>query len=335
MQPDAATDLMACRAMLCTGSRSFHAASRLLPRRVRDPATALYAFCRVADDLIDETGDASALHELRARLGAIYAGWPADAAPDRALARVVRDHAVPRALLDALLEGFAWDAAGRRYEDLAALHEYAARVAGSVGAMMAVLMGARDPEAVARACDLGIAMQLSNIARDVGEDARAGRIYLPLAWLRAERIDPDAFLADPRPSPALARVVQRLVGSAEPLYARARSGIAMLPLDCRPGIGAASRLYRQIGRQVLAAGGDSVSSRAVVSRGRKLRVLARSVAAAPFARRSGPVVALAAVQGYVIAVQAHRVPVPAGFDGRAAWLYDLFTRLDAQKMASR
>ena len=100
----------------------------------------------------------------------------------------------------ALLEGFAWGHRGAAATETLPddVQDYAARVAGTVGAMMAVLMGARSPEAVARACDLGVAMQFSNIARDVGEDARAGRIYLPLRWLAEAGIDPEAFLASPR-----------------------------------------------------------------------------------------------------------------------------------------
>ena len=139
------TDLAACRTMLRGGSRSFFAAALLLPGRVHRPATALYAFCRVADDLIDGSADAQpALAILHERLDLIYAGRPAPEPADRALAHVVAEHRLPRMLLDQLLEGFAWDAEGRRYEDLPALHAYAARVAGTVGAAMAVLMGARE-----------------------------------------------------------------------------------------------------------------------------------------------------------------------------------------------
>ena len=105
---------------------------------------------------------------------------------------------MPRALPDALLEGLAWDAVGRRYETLSGVLAYSARVAAAVGAMMCVLMRVRDADALARACDLGLAMQLTNIARDVGEDARAGR-PLPAAGLAgAEGVDPEHFLADPR-----------------------------------------------------------------------------------------------------------------------------------------
>ncbi len=101
---------------------------------------------------------------------------------------------MPRALPEALLEGLAWDAQARRYATLSDLYDYSARVAAAVGAMMCVLMGVRDADALARACDLGVAMQLTNIARDVGEDARERRLYLPLDWLAEAGIDPDAFL---------------------------------------------------------------------------------------------------------------------------------------------
>jgi phytoene synthase len=124
---------------------------------------------------------------------------------DRALACVVHQVGIPRILLDALLEGFAWDAEGRQYETLEDLHDYAARVAGTVGAMMSMVMSTRTPSALARACELGLAMQLTNIARDVGEDARAGRLFLPRQWLREAGVDPDAWLQQPEFSPAIAR----------------------------------------------------------------------------------------------------------------------------------
>ena len=331
-------DLAACRAMLRGGSRTFFAASLLLPARVHRPATAIYAFCRVADDAIDDPtggGGPAALARLRDRLDLAYAGRPLPLPADRALADVVARHRVPRALLDALLEGFEWDAAGRRYETLPELHAYAARVAGAVGAIMAVLMGARAHAVVARACDLGIAMQLSNIARDVGEDARAGRLYLPLSWMREAGLDPSAWLARPTFSPALAGVVRRLLLSADALYHRADAGIARLPLSCRPGIGAARRLYAEIGHQVARNGFDSVTRRARVAPARKAALLARSLAAVgPAAAFPAP--PLEAARFLVDAVAA--APAwPAsrwGLDDRVVWLLDLFQRLE-QRQAAR
>ncbi len=336
--PDFARDLAACRDLLRGGSRSFFAAALLLPRRVHRPATALYAFCRVADDLIDEGGGPAALSLLRARLDAIYAGRPADLPADRALAAVVMRHRIPRLLFDELLEGFAWDAEGRRYEDLAALQDYAAKVAGTVGVMMAIIMGARDPAALARAADLGIAMQLTNIARDVGEDARAGRLYLPLQWLREEGIDPAALLANPAPSPELACVIARLLGKAELLYARADAGIAALPIDCRVGIGAARRLYAAIGHQVIRNRYDAVTVRARVGGGRKLRLVARSAFAAtrPASRCADP--ALAAARPLVASVIATPAPIrqrwQIGFARRVLWLATLFAELDQRQSES-
>ena len=340
-----AADLAACRDLLRGGSRTFFAAAHVLPRRVHEPATALYAFCRVADDAIDGAGGgAEALEPLHDRLDRAYDGRPAPHPADRALAWVVARHTVPRALPAALLEGFAWDAQGRQYEDIGDLFAYATRVAGTVGAMMATLMDARAPGTVARACDLGIAMQLTNIARDVGEDARAGRLYLPRAWLRDAGIDPDDWLSRPAYSDALAGVIRRLLRTADKLYARADAGIGQLPLACRPGIGAARRLYAEIGREVERRGCDSVSQRAVVSGARKARLLARSLAAAlPSAGIADEAVPQA--QFLVDAVAATRRAAPArsrlalrplaAIDDRAEWLIGLFERLEARDQAER
>jgi phytoene synthase len=135
------TDLQHCSAAIRTGSRTFHAASLLLPRRYREPALALYAFCRMADDAIDAGANASAaLNEINERLDWIYRGCPAAIPADRAFATVVEQFAIPRALPQALLEGFAWDAENRRYETLDDLVAYAVRVAGTVGGMMTLVM---------------------------------------------------------------------------------------------------------------------------------------------------------------------------------------------------
>jgi len=290
MQPLAkleASDLDACRILLRGGSKSFDAAAKLLPKSIRDPAVALYAFCREADDAVD-SGSGS-VESLRERLTLAYLGSPLPLATDRAFAATVRRFDIPRELPDALLEGFAWDAEGRRYQDLAALRAYAVRVAGSVGAMMAVLMGVRDPDRLAAAIDLGVAMQLSNIARDIGEDARNDRLYLPLDWLAEAGIDPNSFLAAPSCSPALASVVSRLLDTADEHYRRAAAGIGRLPLACRLGIGAAGLLYAEIGQEVRRRGLDSVSARAVVSPSRKTRVVLTGLATCilPLRRLSG------------------------------------------------
>lgn len=268
-------DLDHCRAAIRTGSLSFHAASRLLPARVRDPALVLYAFCRLADDAVDEGGPdkAGAVLGLAERLDRVYAGQPRNAPADRALAAVVEAHQMPRTLPDALLEGLAWDAQGFRPETLSQVLDYAARVASAVGAMMAVLMGVRDADRLARACDLGLAMQLTNIARDLGEDARAGRLYLPADWLDEAGIGARAFLAEPRFTPALGRLTRRLLAVAEGFYQRSEPGIAALPPDCRPGIFAARHVYAAIGHDLARHGYDSVTRRAHTTRAAKLGLL--------------------------------------------------------------
>ena len=271
-------DMEYCREAIRHGSLSFHTASRLLPAWVRDPALALYAFCRLADDEVDLGDDeTAAVLMLQERLELAYAGKPRNAPCDRAFAAMIEEHEMPRALPEALLEGLAWDALGKEYQTLSGVYAYSARVAAAVGAMMTVLMGVRDANALARACDLGVAMQLTNIARDVGEDARMGRIYLPRNWLVEFGIDPEAWLADPLPTPEICRLTRRLLHDAERLYLRAESGIASLPLSARPGIMAARLVYAGIGAQIRANGFDSISRRAVTTKTQKLGWVAQAV----------------------------------------------------------
>lgn len=332
-----AADLAACRALLANGSRTFLAASLLMPRAVRDPACALYAYCRVADDAVDAgTAPLDAVARLRERLDRVYAGRPDAHAADRAFARVVERFEMPRALPEALIEGFAWDAAGRRYATLADVQAYAARVAGSVGAMMAVLMGVRSASGLARACDLGVAMQLSNIARDVGEDARMGRLYLPARWLGEAGLDADAWLARPVWDPALGRVVRRVLDAADELYARVGAGIAELPPACRPSIHAARLLYAAIGHQVARDGLNSVDRRAVVGKTRKCALLIAALGASLVSAPPLAAPPLAATRFLVDAAARDAAPVaplPARWNlaARGVWLIALFERLERRE----
>jgi len=302
-------DVRRCREILRAGSKSFHAASLFLPARVRGPASVLYAFCRVADDAVDLVSPKhapEAIARMRERLGKVYAGEPNDTPVDRALSVVVRRYALPRAIPEAMLDGFEWDVEGRRYADMESLQGYCARVAATVGVMMTLLMGRREPGVLARACDLGVAMQLTNICRDVGEDARNGRVYLPADWLAEAGVDPEALLRAPAFSAPLGAVIERTLKEADRLYQRSADGVAMLPRDCRMAIRAATLLYSHIGEEVRRRGGDSVSSRAVVPGGRKLGLLARAFGArfsADREPREGDAPPLPAVQFLVDAVQ--------------------------------
>jgi len=328
-------DLHACVQLMRGGSKTFFAASRLLPERMREASIALYAFCRVADDLVDEgQGGGDPLVQLHARLDAIYAGRPGLHVEDRALAAVVQLYQLPRPLLDALLEGFAWDRQDRTYESLAQVHDYAARVAGSVGAMMAWLMGVRDAATLARACEPGLAMQLTNIARDVGTDARMGRIYLPRQWMREVGMSPELWLQSPECTPALQSVVERLLKEADRLYVQASAGIAQLPPDCRPAIAAARLVYAEIGQQLRREGLDPVTRRAVVPLWRKSQLLLR--ARLGFVGRRAAQVQPVAGIAYLVAhcmdaqpVQARRrvaVAPRRPWGERAGWMIELFER---------
>jgi len=303
-------DVRRCREILRAGSKSFHAASLFLPARVRGPASVLYAFCRVADDAVDLVSPKhapEAIARMRERLGKIYAGEPNDTPVDRALSVVVRRYELPRAIPEAMLDGFEWDVEGRRYADMESLQGYCARVAATVGVMMTLLMGRREPGVLARACDLGVAMQLTNICRDVGEDARNGRVYLPADWLAEAGVDAEALLRAPAFSAPLGAVIERTLKEADRLYQRSADGVAMLPRDCRMAIRAATLLYSNIGEEVRRRGGDSVTSRAVVPGGRKLVLLARAFGARFSADREpkgGDAPALPAVQFLLDAVSA-------------------------------
>jgi phytoene synthase len=358
-------DLNACVDLMRGGSKTFFAASRLLPARMRTASIALYAFCRVADDLVDNCAAEGrsvqqSLNQLRERLDAIYAGHPQAWVEDRALAAVVQQYQLPRELLDALLEGFSWDASARTYETLEDVQAYAARVAGSVGAMMCWLMGVRSADALARACELGVAMQLTNIARDVGEDARNARLYLPRQWLREAGVDIELWLTDPICTPALKNVIERLLCEADRLYLQSTQGIASLPRDCRSAIMAARLIYAEIGEQLRRDGLNPVQHRAVVATSRKLSLLAsawlQSSWLAPVAANlsAEPLAAIdylvrhctAAAESLqeLAAINASQLPqgrmsVPAlasrPLGQRAEWMLELFERQEISRRQPR
>ncbi|MBB4196814.1 phytoene synthase [Rhodoblastus sphagnicola] len=331
-------DHAACRESIRGGSKSFFTASWLLPEAVRRPSFGLYAFCRLADDAVDEhEAKAAAVERLRERLTRVYEGAPVDHPADRAFSDIVRSFYIPREIPFALIDGFAWDSEGRMPANLSELRAYSARVASTVGVMMTLLMGVRDPIALARACDLGVAMQLTNIARDVGEDARAGRLYLPLDWLVEAGVDPEVFLAAPAPSEALASVVARLLAEADRLYERARDGVARLPAGCRPAILAAALIYCEIGREVERRGHDSVTSRAYIGNRRKLALLAEASLRAIAPRTHAPAPALPETAFLVEAVGREPAPTfaPATFKSRALTVLEMYERLERRDRAQQ
>ncbi len=329
-------DFNECVELMRGGSKTFFAASRLLPKRVRQASVALYAFCRVADDLVDNTNaPAQSLEQLKNRLDLIYAQQPLDFIEDHALSHVVHEYKLPRALLDALLEGFEWDTKSVLYENIEAVHAYGARVAGSVGAMMSWIMGARQSSTLARACELGVAMQLTNIARDVGEDARNGRLYLPLNWMRLEGIDPQEWLKNPVLTPGIQAVVGKLLDEADRLYERSIVGVADLVPDCRAAIYAARLIYAEIGQHLRAHHLDSINQRSVVPFSKKLWLLMQAKIQAPFVLTPKvPAKPLSAIEYLVKACEAqclvyglkHEGFPNRGFPQRVEWVLELIER---------
>tara|TARA_B100000900_G_scaffold363422_1_gene337384 strand:+ start:1083 stop:2099 length:1017 start_codon:yes stop_codon:yes gene_type:complete len=268
------SDIEYCEKAILHGSLSFHAASLALPKSVRTPCLALYAFCRLADDEVDLKQDKSAsIYDLVQRLDLVYAGTPRDHPMDRAFANMVEKFDMPRALPEALFEGFVWDAMSKQYKTFDDLISYSARVASSVGAMLCVIMGERRAEVLSRACDLGVAMQLTNIARDIGEDAKEGRLYVPHDWFQQEGLDPKDFLSDPNRSESTVVFTKRLLGKAETLYHRSEAGIAYLPPKVRPAMFAARHIYSAIGIEIKKNNYDNINYRARTNKFTKTKLL--------------------------------------------------------------
>ncbi|EJL28719.1 phytoene/squalene synthetase [Caulobacter sp. AP07] len=258
------------------GSKSFAAAAALFDAETRADAEMLYAWCRHCDDVIDGQTlghGMSPVADGPARLEALYAQTRAAMAGETptdpvfaAFQTVALRRGIPERYALDMIDGFAMDVAGRRYGTLEDLLEYCWGVAGVVGTMMALVMGVRpdDLPTLRRAQDLGLGFQLTNIARDIVEDARNGRVYVPGDWL-AELGVPEDAVADPAHRGAVAILAKRLVDAAEPYYASARWGLRDLPVRSAWAIAAARGVYRQIGLDVVKAGDTAWNERVVVS----------------------------------------------------------------------
>ena len=329
-------DLETCESLMRDGSKSFFAAAKILPSKIRDSAIALYAFCRLLDDMVDDQhAPEDVIKQIEYRLDRIYAQNPVDIPADRALAIVVSRFLIPRDILEALVEGFRWDRSGRQYQTIDELCDYAARVASTVGAMMTLIMGVRDRDILERACELGLAMQLTNIARDVGEDARNQRLYLPREWLVAEGIDPDAWLEKPVFNNAISRVIQRLISHADEMYERASYGIVGLPRNCRSAIAAAGLIYSEISRQIERQGLDSISKRAVVSKKKKILLLVKSLQSTIYSSKLNHSLSkIPSIQFLVDAVEpeAPYAHYTGSVEDRLIWVVGLMERIERRKV---
>jgi phytoene synthase len=277
-----------CRAAIRDGSKSFYAAARIFDPPTRESAFMLYAWCRYCDDQVDlqdlgRSGPREAPKSAAERLERLedlthraLAGESEDEHPAFAgLRRVAHRHRIPASEPLELLEGFRMDVEGRSYRTLDDVLLYCFRVAGVVGLMMARVMGVDDDETLDRATDLGLAFQMTNIARDVADDAAAGRIYLPLDWLEEEGVPPAEIDATEHASARFA-VIQRFLAEAERYYASSVVGISRLRFRHAWAIAAARLVYREIGHKILARGASGTGARAMVSGRRKLVLLVGS-----------------------------------------------------------
>ena len=276
------------RLIIKSGSKSFATAAKLFNEETRDNAYMLYAWCRHCDDVIDnqELGfnsqpqDAEVtrrvLDQLKEKTQAAIDNKPSDDPIFEGLRYVLKANEIPGRYPLELLEGFAMDAAEHQYKSFDETLQYCYYVAGVVGLMMAYVMGARDEAALQRATDLGIAFQLTNISRDVREDALIGRVYLPEDWLAAAGIPPQE-LSNPEYSAALIKVVERLLNEADRYYASADQGLRALGFRSAWAVASARGVYKAIGDKVRQRGVSALDERVVVRKRRKLLGIAEGM----------------------------------------------------------
>lgn len=247
------------RAVLSKHARSFRLAAFFLPAQATDDAAVVYALCRLIDDLADESPDPAI---ARLELSKLQAELRQEAVPRPLVSHFLRMAAEKQievqAALD-LIEGALSDLDPVRISDDAVLDLYCYRVAGTVGLLMCGVLGVTDPTARRHAIALGMAMQLTNLCRDVVEDARMGRVYLPESRLTAEGIRPEGLLAGTADRAALSRVVRALLRRADGLYDLGRAGMGYIPLRSRVAIFVAARLYQGIGHRLVAVHGADPS----------------------------------------------------------------------------
>lgn len=269
-----------CEALTARHSRSFHLATRLLPAQKRPAMHALYAFCRVSDDMVDRARGNASEELVLWRAKTLQDARPGDAALDGDPVALAWQHArlqygVPLRYARQLLDGVARDLYQSRYQTFEELATYAYSVASTVGLMSMTITGYRGAQAIPYAVKLGVALQMTNILRDVGEDWRAGRVYLPQYEMAHFGLCEDD-LAEGRVGERWRKFMRFQIGRNRRLYAEALPGIALLKADGRLAIAAAAHLYRAIVDDIEAHDYDVFSRRAHTGRARKLIELARA-----------------------------------------------------------
>jgi phytoene synthase len=267
----------ACDALTQEHSKTFYTASALMPADKRRAVRALYAFCRITDDLVDHADPGATTAERLAALEAwrrrALSGQPRpDDLPVLAWADTMAHYRIPARYAHQLIDGVARDILKTRYASFHELAEYSYGVASTVGLMSMHITGFAGPQAIPYAVKLGVALQMTNILRDVGEDWRAGRVYLPQDELAAYGLsgaDVDAARVDDR-----WRALMRFqIARNRRLYAEALPGIDLLHRDGRFAIAAAAELYQGILEEIEAHDYQVFTRRAHLTKWRKLRRL--------------------------------------------------------------
>lgn len=266
-----------CRESIARHSKSFDLASRLLPSGARDDAAIVYAWCRRGDDSIDLCPPAEqgrAIRRLRSELRSIYAGERQSDPVLAAFQECAARRQIPKEYASELIAGFEMDASGASYETTADLLLYCFRAAGTVGLMMCHVLGCTNRRALRHAAHLGMAMQLTNICRDIDEDWKRGRRYVP-ADLLPPSSPPRPTFGQPPPQelrPALSAAARSMLGLAEPLYRSGDRGLVYLSWRAALAVRTARLVYAAIGSRLIRVGCDVLSGRAFVPRRDKLRL---------------------------------------------------------------
>jgi phytoene synthase len=263
-----------CDSVTAVHSRSFYLASRLLPAGKRRAVRALYAFCRVCDDIVDRAAtQSSAERSLAAWRERVLSLHPWEDDPVAiAWNDTRRRYRIPRRYAEQLVAGVAQDLRQTRYDTFEDLAAYAYGVASTVGLMSMHIIGFSTPEAIPYAIKMGVALQLTNVLRDVGEDWRLGRLYLPLEELAGFGLA-EADLAAGRVDDRWRALMRFQIARNRRLYVQAWPGIAMLNKDGRLAVAAAAGFYSAILDDLEAHDYDVFTRRAHVSGWDKLRRL--------------------------------------------------------------
>ena len=269
--------------LLARRGHSFHWARRLLSARHAERATRLYGFCRRIDDLADEAMDAAAARAALAVIRQALETGESDDAETTDMLLLMRACSIDPAIPLELMRGVEGDLLEVRVFDMDELLRYCYRVAGTVGLMMTAALDVSTPEALPHAVDLGIAMQLTNICRDVRDDALMGRRYLPATLVGA--LEPMA-LVDPTNAvrATVSHALRLLLDTADRHYASGERGLRYLPAGARTGILVAARAYRGIGTVLREREFDCWSSRAQVSSVGKVAITLRALASTSLAQ---------------------------------------------------